>query len=161
MATIDATFGTASNGFAWGNSRIAVVQRTLKVDATAYKGPTGVSNAGYYVNALEAGDIVQVIDVPAGSYLLDIQLEIVTAGTGVIEVGDEDDDDRFLASGDLTTTGVATMTARSRLFTDDDAIAIKFESANDGATASQLPEVVVTAVFIDLNNKTPAATFTP
>ena len=75
----------------------------------------GERNVGYidartftYADFASSGDILQLIEIPANSFVNNVWLVPTTAfnGTPVVTVGDGNDADGYLAAADLDETGV-------------------------------------------------------
>ncbi len=162
MANIDARKDTGTNGSAWNTHRTNVVQRYIGVDTDNYKGTTGVTDAGFYINDVGAGDTVQILNIPAGTFVSDLRVEVLQLGTGNLSVGDSSSGTVFVSAQSIGSTGyIATMAATSKFYATANYILLTFASANDGTTASQMPILKVSAVFVDHSTKAPAATFDP
>ena len=160
MATVDMTVGGVANGAATSTNHKArlgaqmpyAVEFTLDfAEATTAKG-----------SALAAGDIFQVIDVPANTMIHGAVAEVVTAVNSTVCTLDIDiaEGDSFIDGGDATSTGFLavgtnglapfganTVNPASAI----DTIDVKIATAGDTAIATG--QVRVIAFFTDLTAK--------
>jgi hypothetical protein len=156
MATIDLR-KDGTTGFAGHRPRSGVVYRKLSVSTANYN--NGTSNTGFMLNAAAAGDVVQILNIPAGCYVADLRVEVLTAGTGTISVGDSSSGTVYVSAQSCASTGfIGTMAATSKFYSAASDIRITFASANDGVTASQTPVIKVTALLVDHTDHPPATT---
>jgi hypothetical protein len=163
MSTIDARKDSSTGWGTVARPAARVVQRTLSVNVGNYKGTTGASNAGYMINAVGAGDVVQILNIPAGTLVLDVRCDVLTVGTGNLSVGDSGSGTQYMAATSCASTGAKAMAATpgSKFYASADDIRLTFASANDGTTTNQTPVIKVTALLVDMSNHAPAQTFTP
>jgi len=124
MATYDATVGSVGVPYIGTVGRFFVLENP-SVDLDSI----GVAN----------GDVVKVLNVPAGCVILGVEVEIVTASdaatSATCDVGDGADTDFYLASGDLKSTAGTVLSSTNttgRRYTADDTIDLTL--AYSGAT---------------------------
>lgn len=141
---------------------VRVMQRRVSVLATNYAGPWG-TNTSFNPTAVGAGDTFKVMTLPSGVLVLDVRLQVNTLGVGNLSVGDSGSGTQYMAATSIASTGFKTMAATPgiKMYTAADYILLTYASANDGATAGQLPVVTVSVSYIDYNTYAEATTFTP
>ena len=100
MATYDHTTGQGTAGHPSRMRSVYVLEKTVDIAAVCTAG--GIS-------ALTAADIIQVIDVPAESYIIHVGVEVITALNGTTPLLDVDfaAGDDFVDNFDATGTGYA------------------------------------------------------
>lgn len=132
MATVDLTpTGVALPAEPWA---VPVKRAQITIDLAK-----AVTAKG---SALAPADVVKVIDLPAGTLVLNAGYTVTTALSGpsttvcTIKLGDSGDDDRYVTAQSAVVTGDGTLasTNKSTLFSTADALQITLASITDGSS---------------------------
>lgn len=85
--------------------------------------------------ALAAADVVEVLAVPAGTFVHKVFMEVVGAEDGTINVGDGADPDGYIVAGSTATAGARSMgagaLASGKFYADADTIDITVPANTD------------------------------
>lgn len=138
--------GTGAAHVAKGINKVS----TISVDLNFATITTERAAAG--LTALTAGDVLEVIRVPANTLVTNVALNVTTAegGTLTIDVGDGTDPDGYLdgvnantAAAYITDAGGAAALAHGKFYTAEDTIDVVTVNAADTAV------MTLTAVMVD------------
>jgi hypothetical protein len=156
MANYDLRKDGTTN-FPTARPRTGVLYRKVSVNTSNYS-PTSATNGGFMLQSVGAGDTVQIMNIPAGTFVSDIRVEVLTVGTGNLSVGDSGSATQWVSAQSLGSTGFVTMAATSKFYSAADYVKLTYVSANDGVSASQTPVIKVTVEVVDHTDHPPATT---
>lgn len=125
-----ATFDTYANGRSTVNTAVAAasfpVVTTVEQTFDATK------------RVLEAGDVVEMIRVPAGTHVQSVYVEVLEGEAGqTLNVGDGSDVDGYVAAADVSTTGARLLGGGAmlgKLYTEADTIDLEVPATNEFTT---------------------------
>ena len=105
---------------------------------------------------LGTSESIDVLEVPADTAVIGAWLEVLTAGAGDLDLGDDTDPNRYVAAYDGSGTGVApaATTAGGFLYNADDHIVV-----TNGATDAFTGKIKVSVVMTPIGGDPTAATF--
>ena len=113
MATVNARKGSAGFTSACGGTIFTLY---AAIDFSKLKDSTG---AAYTPTST---DVLQILDIPAGCRVMHVtaKVDTVMGSAGTLKVGDASDDDGYITSLDLNTTGYTKENGAYLIFTDAD-----------------------------------------
>jgi len=116
LLIVGVAFGATHERFTTGNpeyknhaNEVFVISNRCDFGDLRTTGPSGTG----VLSGVTKGDVVQLLDIPAGTYVMAVGFEIITATTdsGItvanVSIGDNDDVDGWLGSGVSVTWGLS------------------------------------------------------
>jgi len=105
---------------------------------------------------LGTSESIDVLEIPADTAVVGAWLEVLTAGAGDLDLGDDTDPNRYVAAYDGASAGVAPAagTAGGFLYNADDHIVV-----TNGATDAFTGKIKVVVVMTPIGGDPTAATF--
>lgn len=120
-------------------------------DIGATGGADAMVNSSGVLTAFKAstGTVFDVATLPANAYVVDGELNVVTAsndsGTATLKIGDASSDNRYLAATSIKATGKTAITPTGLLLSAATGLRITLANANGDATAGK---VIVRVGFV-------------